>query len=143
MSNVENIKIIIDGNEVECRTDETYLDIAERNGIKIPTVCYHPALEPAGKCRVCVVEEEIGEKTRIVASCKELAKHNAIISTTSERVQKTRKALISKMAKLHTEDCVVCGTAEGCQIEILTKKYLVDEEPIEIAEKVVELSEKN
>ncbi len=143
MSNVENIKIIIDGNEVECRTDETYLDIAESNGIKIPTVCYHPALEPAGKCRVCVVEEEIGEKTRIVASCKELAKHNAIISTTSERVQKTRKALISKMAKLHTEDCVVCGTAEGCQIEILTKKYLVDEEPIEIAEKVVELSEKN
>ena len=47
MANVENIKITIDGKEVECRTDETYLDIAERNGIEIPTVCHHPALERA------------------------------------------------------------------------------------------------
>ncbi|OLS32528.1 MAG: hypothetical protein HeimAB125_08150, partial [Candidatus Heimdallarchaeota archaeon AB_125] len=41
MSNGEIIKITIDGKEIECRSDETYHSIAERNGIEIPTLCHH------------------------------------------------------------------------------------------------------
>ncbi|MCE7743029.1 MAG: formate dehydrogenase subunit alpha [Candidatus Heimdallarchaeota archaeon] len=131
MSNKEKIKIIIDGKEVEGYSNETYLTIATRNGFEIPTVCHHPEIEPAGKCRVCVVEQEIDGTSKVVASCKELAKPNAIIRTDSERIVKTRTALIKKMAKSHSDDCSVCGTGQSCKIKVLEEKYLAEEEPIE------------
>jgi NADP-reducing hydrogenase subunit HndD len=35
-------------------------DAAEKCGVKIPTLCHHPRLTPAGKCGVCVVAVEGG-----------------------------------------------------------------------------------
>ena len=141
MANGEIIKITIDGKEIECNTNETYLSIAERNGIEIPTICHHPALEPAAKCRVCVVEETISDASKTVASCKELAKPNAIIKTDTERILRTRKALITKFAKLHTGECLACATGQYCKIKVLEEKYL--DEPVEIVEKKVDLHESN
>jgi ferredoxin len=36
----------------------TVLQAAQRGGIYIPTLCYHPDLEPYGGCRLCIVEIE-------------------------------------------------------------------------------------
>ena len=127
MSSREKIKITIDGKEVEGYSDETYHTIAERNGVEIPTICHHPELKPAGKCRVCVVEQEIDGVSKVVASCKEIAIPNAIIRTDSERIIKTRTALISKMVKNHSEECSVCGTGQRCKVKTLEEKYLKDE----------------
>ncbi len=143
MSSREKINITIDGKEVEGYSDETYLTIAEKNGIEIPTVCHHPAVEPAGKCRVCVVEQEIDGVSKVVASCKELAQPNAIIKTNSERIVKTRTALIRKMVKSHADECSVCGTGQSCKIKILEEKYLGDQEPIEKEVKEKDLRENN
>ena len=30
--------------------------LAKENGIEIPTLCYHPDLEPRSSCRLCLVE---------------------------------------------------------------------------------------
>ena len=49
------IKFTLDGNEVEGKEGEYLLQVAERNGIEIPTLCHHKALEPAGMCRLCTV----------------------------------------------------------------------------------------
>ncbi len=141
MSDEEIIKITLDGKEVECRTDETYLSIAERNGIEIPTICHHPALEPVGRCRVCVIEETVEDKAKTVASCKELAKPNAVIRTDAERILRTRTALITKLASLHTGECPECATGRSCKIKELESKYL--EAPVEPVEKEVELKEVN
>ncbi len=141
MSNGEIIKITIDGKEIECRSDETYHSIAERNGIEIPTLCHHPALDPAAKCRVCVVEETIGDASKTVASCKELAKPNAIIKTDTERITRTRTALITKFAKLHTGDCVICASGQNCRIKMWEEKFL--DESVEKEKKTVELHESN
>ncbi|TFG10612.1 formate dehydrogenase subunit alpha, partial [Candidatus Heimdallarchaeota archaeon] len=130
MSTREKIKITIDGKEVEGYSDETYHTIAKKNGIEIPTICHHPELKPAGKCRVCVVEQEIGGVSKIIASCKEIAVHNSIIRTDSERIVKTRTALIKKMVKSHSEECSVCGTGQSCKVKSLEEKYLIDE-PVE------------
>ena len=94
MSSREKIKITINGKEVEGYSDDTYLTIAEKNGIEIPTICHHPELLPAGKCRVCVVEQEIDGVSKVVASCKEIAIPNAIIRTDSERIIKTRISIV-------------------------------------------------
>ena len=63
------IKFTLDGREVEARNGETIWQVAKREGIEIPHLCYSP--EPGyradGNCRACMVEIE-GERV-LAASC--------------------------------------------------------------------------
>ena len=54
----KKVKLTIDGQEVSVPEGTTILEAARKLGIKIPTLCYHPALSPIGSCRICVVEIE-------------------------------------------------------------------------------------
>ena len=40
----------LNGSEVQGEEGETILQVAERYGVEIPTLCYHKALEPAAVC---------------------------------------------------------------------------------------------
>jgi formate dehydrogenase alpha subunit len=137
----KTITITMDGKKIYCNPEKTYYEVAKENGIEIPILCHHPELKPVGRCRICVVEVEEGEKTRIAASCKELVKANVVVKTNSERVRKTRTSLISRMLKSHSPDCVVCKTTDGCLVAKLAKKYVTEE--IEREEKTIEISETN
>ena len=53
----ENI-IFIDGSEFSFEPGETILQVAQRNGIDIPTLCYLKGAAPTGACRICLVEVE-------------------------------------------------------------------------------------
>ena len=50
--------IKIDEKEFEVAKGTTVLQAALANGIEIPHYCYHPALEIAGSCRMCLVQIE-------------------------------------------------------------------------------------
>jgi formate dehydrogenase major subunit len=56
----EIIKFCLDGREVEARPDETIFQVAHRQDIKLPNLCYapKPGYRPDGNCRVCMVEIE-------------------------------------------------------------------------------------
>ncbi len=45
------VEFSIDGKKVSGEKGEYILDVAKRNGIHIPTLCAHPAVEPKGMCR--------------------------------------------------------------------------------------------
>ncbi|MBK5100803.1 MAG: (2Fe-2S)-binding protein, partial [Desulfobacteraceae bacterium] len=53
----ENV-ITIDGQGFSFTTGETILQVAQRNGFDIPTLCYLKGASPTGACRMCVVEVE-------------------------------------------------------------------------------------
>ena len=53
--NSENL-IVIDGHEFAFTPGETILQVAQRNGIDIPTLCFLKGATPTGACRICVVE---------------------------------------------------------------------------------------
>ena len=59
--------VVIDGKEYSFIPGETILQVAQRNGIDIPTLCYLKGASPTGACRVCLVEVE-GARN-LVASC--------------------------------------------------------------------------
>jgi hypothetical protein len=61
------VTVTIDGIETKVPFGSTILDAAKSLGIRIPTLCYHPDLEVAGICRICVVEVE-GQRT-LQAAC--------------------------------------------------------------------------
>ncbi len=91
------INLTIDGKKIQVEEGTTILQAAENLDIKIPTLCFHPLLEPYGACRVCVVEVTLNKKTNIVTSCNTKVKEDMDIQTASERALKARKLNIEML----------------------------------------------
>ena len=87
-------RLTIDGQQVEVEEGATILDAANQLGIEIATLCHHPMLKPYGACRVCVVEMDWQDQTRIVASCNYPARDGAVIQTSSERALASRRMAV-------------------------------------------------
>lgn len=66
--NSENI-IVIDGQEFAFTEGETILQVAQRNGVDIPTLCYLKGASPTDACRIYLVE--VGEQGTLwqISSC--------------------------------------------------------------------------
>lgn len=85
------VKTVIDGKEIEVERDRWALDVAREMGISIPTLCYHPALEPYGACRLCVVEVTKGKWTWLTTACDLPIREGLNIKTNTPEVIKSRK----------------------------------------------------
>ncbi|MFM1856834.1 MAG: formate dehydrogenase major subunit, partial [Pseudomonadota bacterium] len=86
------VALEIDGRAVRARTDETLIEVARREGIEVPHLCWTPGLAPAGNCRACVVEVA-GERT-LAASCCRRAAEGLKVSTTSERARTSQRLVL-------------------------------------------------
>ncbi len=90
----ETIRFTLDGFEVEAAPGETIWQVAFRNGIRIPHLCYSP--EPGyradGNCRACMVEIE-GERV-LAASCIRKPAAGMKVSTDTERAEFSRKMVM-------------------------------------------------
>jgi len=89
---VNEITVTINGSQVSAGEGMTILEVAQENGIDIPTLCYRPELPPIGSCRICVVEVE-GSKT-LVGSCYTPITQGMVIHTHSPQVLEARKTII-------------------------------------------------
>ena len=52
--------LTIDGKECGAREGQSILEVAQENGIFIPTLCQLDGLGAIGACRVCLVEVRHG-----------------------------------------------------------------------------------
>ncbi len=99
----ENI-ITINGQEYRFEPGETILDVASRNGIYIPTLCYLKGTSPTGACRICVVEVE-GARN-LVASCSTPANAGMVVRTDSPKVIEARKLNIELLLASGNHNCL-------------------------------------
>jgi predicted molibdopterin-dependent oxidoreductase YjgC len=90
---VEHETITIDGQEVVIESGETLLSAARRSGVEIPTLCDDPRLEPAGACRICLVEVE-GVR-RMQPACAYPAEAGQVIRTDTEKVARSQRAVLA------------------------------------------------
>jgi len=97
-------KVIIDGSEYSFVPGETILEVARRNGIEIPTLCYLKGATPTGACRICLVEVE-GART-LVASCSMPASKNMVVKTNTPRVIEARKLNIELLLSSGHHNCL-------------------------------------
>ncbi len=90
----EPIRFSLDGFEVEATPDETIWQVAFRNGIRIPHLCYspQPGYREDGNCRACMVEIE-GERV-LAASCIRKPTPGMKVRTDSERADFSRKMVM-------------------------------------------------
>ena len=117
-------KLTIDGKEYSFAPEETILEVAQRNGVFIPTLCHLKGTTPTGACRICMVEVE-GARS-LVASCAAPAADGMIIQTESEEVVKSRKLTISLLLSMGHHDCLLCPATGDCVLQQLAYRYKVD-----------------
>lgn len=85
------VTLKIDGKTIQVEEGTTIHQAAEQLEIKIPTLCYHPLMEPYAACRVCVVESLSKDRSQIVTSCNTIVKEGMDIQTASEKAVRARK----------------------------------------------------
>ena len=92
--------IRIDGKECACEKGEYLLAVARRNGIKIPTLCHHEALEEGmGACRLCIVEITDRGRKSVVVSCVYPVNSEIDVETDSEKIRRERGMILALLAK--------------------------------------------
>jgi NADH dehydrogenase/NADH:ubiquinone oxidoreductase subunit G len=55
-TSAKTVNLEINGRCFQATEGMTVLEVARREGVHIPTLCHHEAVEPAGACRLCLVE---------------------------------------------------------------------------------------
>jgi len=102
------IQINLDGRTLEAEEQNTVLEVARANGIRIPTLCYHPALKPSGSCKLCFVEV-IGKSGRplTMLSCVLKVKDGLAVKTEGDLVQKARTKAFKDLLQMAPQAAVI------------------------------------
>ncbi|MCK4741854.1 MAG: (2Fe-2S)-binding protein [Anaerolineales bacterium] len=107
-------KLTINGREIQVPEGRTVLEACREHGIHVPTLCYHPALEPYGACRLCMVEVSSPPRpSRLVASCVHPCEKGAVVETASDAVKQSRRTTIELLlAGAHTDPTLLALAKE-------------------------------
>ena len=119
------IAISINGSQLSGSEGMTILDVAQENGIAIPTLCHHPLLTPTGACRICLVEDE--NNGRLIASCVTPIAPGMVIKTDSPRVIEARRTFIELLLAGHPDSCLVCDKGNRCELRRLASELEISQ----------------
>ena len=106
------IKLTINKKEILAKKGETVLEVAQRQGIYIPTLCYHKDLVPYGGCRLCIVE--VKGWPIPVASCTLPVEDGMVVKTDTPRLKKLRRFSLQLILSEHPHACLICDKEEEC-----------------------------
>jgi formate dehydrogenase major subunit len=98
------ITLTIDGRQVSVPPGTTVLDAAKWLGIRIPTMCHVPGIEPAASCFLCAVQIE-GRRT-LSPSCGMPAAEGMVVATDTEDVRTARRMALELLLSDHAGECV-------------------------------------
>ena len=90
----------INDRDVSGRADESILEVAQENGIQIPTLCHLEGLSEVGACRLCLVE--IKGTNRLMPACATLVQEGMEVVTDVDK-SKFVAALSSVAASFEKE----------------------------------------
>ena len=101
---VSLFNITFNGRIVKGSPGETILQLANRQGIHIPTLCNDKRLEPYSSCYICVVE--VGGMRGHQPACSTRISEGMRITTDSEGIRKSRKMALELLLSNHYADCL-------------------------------------
>ncbi|MEG1105789.1 MAG: 4Fe-4S dicluster domain-containing protein [Eubacterium sp.] len=97
------MEITINGKICTCEKGEFLLEIATRNGFKIPTLCHHPGLSEQGCCRLCIVEVIENKRSKVVVSCVYPVERPCEVLTESAKIKEERAVVLMLLKNLAPE----------------------------------------
>jgi len=119
-------QIYINEKAYDFKEGETILDVARRNEIDIPVMCYLEHITPTGACRLCLIEIE--GVCKPVAACVTYALDGMKVKTDTEKVVKNRKKMMEFVLMKHPLDCPVCDKAGECMLQDTAYDFGIKEE---------------
>jgi formate dehydrogenase major subunit len=117
----ETIEITFDGKKILVQPGLTILDVAEAQGVRIPTLCHDRRLEPYASCWVCLVKVE--KAKGFVPSCGTRVAPGMVISTQAPEVKAARRTALELILSSHYGDCKAPCTL-ACPSNIDIQGYL-------------------
>ncbi|MGN6366733.1 MAG: 2Fe-2S iron-sulfur cluster-binding protein [Phycisphaerae bacterium] len=124
--------IEIDGQKVSFEGKKMILQVAQDNGIEIPSYCYHPGLSIVASCRICLGEIEspdpkdptkLVKVPKLVPTCQTPAADGMKVYTKSPKARANQKAVMEFLLINHPLDCPVCDQAGECDLQDYSYKY--------------------
>lgn len=112
-----DVTLTIDGVTVTVPEGATIMEAADKAGIHIPRLCYHPELSIAGACRVCIVEVE--GMRNLPASCSYPVSEGMVVRSHSPEVLRLRRDIVELLVDNHPMDCNTCERDGNCELQRL------------------------
>jgi bidirectional [NiFe] hydrogenase diaphorase subunit len=113
------ITLQIDGRDVVGTANESILDVAVQNGIRIPTLCHIQGLSHVGACRLCLVE--IAGTAKLLPACLTLVTEGMQVTTRSARLDRYRRLIVELLFTERNHVCAVCVSNGHCELQDLAQ----------------------
>ncbi len=111
------IKVYIDNEELTVPETATIMEAAEKIGVRIPRLCYHPDLSLEGACRICIVEVEDSKK--YITSCSTKVWEGMRVKTNSPEIRMARRDILELILDNHPMECQTCERDANCELQNL------------------------
>ncbi|OQC10276.1 MAG: NADP-reducing hydrogenase subunit HndC [Candidatus Cloacimonetes bacterium ADurb.Bin088] len=120
----KTVNIWIDDKHLEVPDTMTIIEAADKHGIYIPRLCYHPDLPPTANCGVCVVELSSAPVPKR-ACCTPVAEGMKVV-TNSKKLRAYRKTLVEMILSNHDVVCPTCAANNKCELQSLANNLGVE-----------------
>ena len=123
-------QITINNQQINANEGEYLLNVARKNGIFIPAICYLSGCSPTLACKLCMVEAD-GKR---VYACNAKVKDGMSVLTNTPEIMAERKAIMQSYCVNHPLECGVCDKSGECELQDFTLLFGVDNEPYFVAD---------
>ena len=120
------INFKINGTPVTAERGETIINVARREDIYIPTMCYLEKTSPCASCRLCSVEVE--GMDGFVLSCNTPPTEGINVITDSPSLETERTNIMRMYDVNHPLECGVCDKSGECDLQNKTLEFNVGQQ---------------
>jgi len=126
--------VTINGATCDFEPGQTILQVAQANGIEIPSYCYHDGLSIVASCRICLAEcwapdpRQDGKLApfaggKLVPTCQQTCVDGMVVRADSPKSVANQKAVMEYLLINHPLDCPICDQAGECLLQDYSYKY--------------------
>ena len=101
------VTLTIDGRVVQASDRATILDVARREHIYVPTLCYDPRLAAFGACRVCMVG--VAGARGPVAACTTPVRDGMVVDTVDPTATRVARGVVELVLSDYPTDALARG----------------------------------
>ena len=118
------VTLNLDGKDVSARDDQTIMEVAADQHIRIPRLCYTAGLSVWAGCRLCLVEVEGSNK--LLAACSTKVSEGMEVRTTTPRLTGYRRMIIELLFAERNHVCSVCVSNGHCDLQNSAQQHGID-----------------
>ncbi len=116
---MSNVKLRVDGEEIEASEGDTILEACEKNDIYVPTLCRYVGLSEVGACRMCLVQID-GE--RLETACTTKVEDGMEVEVNTEELWDHRRTILELIFSEENHYCMYCELEGDCELEEMFRR---------------------